>query len=550
LSFEYLLYLIKIPFRVFLPRWILSIYFRIPSLSRWLKVAVSLVVLVFVCILMFVAHVHILLVLGLCVGFFCLAVISTKFVIPHYYMSRATRLTKQYPPCPSHFTQWSTYPVKATVRKAVESADTGDEVLLGRIDQEGRVLCVHGELPFVRLVHEDAFLERMSNDLDIVLRDGLVLLKKEYGTHRMAFAREWYNLKLLERGAHVPHVWKADKKRLILYVNFIPGETFRDLLSRQGVAFETKRGYRGDRHLKVAGEIHDHISHDILMSLEQQMNCIHRCRIARLDIKVGNFLIGRDGNIYMLDFEYPYYLPKWIPFFYVLRDRDRELLNKRLSMNLLTERSVRRALHRHQENPPALGDSSMSMDFGLGLTKGTYWRRDASSAFWESGLRNILPDYRDKRILNLGLTEAVFPMLMLRHGAREVVCVGPNRTAHEWIRFIHAVFEWRDNRDYHLKIVPDNGLYLESQDVGPFDIITAFGGLTSFSDSAVAKIVQRCASLTPWLVVCVQKKASGAEYVGGDDDKWIHASMHRFYRNVEAYSPGGYPKSFLIGANG
>ncbi len=521
-----------------------------PSLSRWLKIFMFLLGLVFVVTLIIVIHLSIVPLLGFCLLFVFLGVFLMKFVIPHYYMIKAARLTRRNPPCPSDFTQWSAYPVKATVRMAVDSVDQGDEVLLGRIDQGGRVLCIHGELPFVQRVTEDGFFSRMSNNLDIVLRDGLVLLKKAYGARRMAFAREWYNLKHLERKACVPCVWKADKMRFTLYVNFIPGETFRDVMNKQGVAFETKIGYRGDRHLKVTGEIHKCFSRDILNSLEEQINCVHRCRITRLDVKVGNFLIGRDGNIYMLDFEYAYYLPAWIPFFYMLRDRDRELLNKRLSMNLLTERSVRRALHQHQENSSALGDSSMSMDFGLGLTKGTYWRRDAPSALWESSLRHVLPDYRDKRVLNLGSTEAVFPMLMLRHGAREVVCVEPNRKIQDRIRFIHGVFEWRDNRDYHLTIAADNGMYLERQDIGPFDIITAFGGLNFFSDSGVTKIIERSVSLAPRMVVCVQKKANGSDHVQGDIDEWVHASMRRFYRNVDVYSPGGYAKSFLIGANG
>jgi len=515
-----------------------------------MKIVVFLFFLVLVITLIIVVHWSIFLLLGFCLLFVFLGVFLLKFVIPHYYMIKAARLTKRNPPRPGDFTQWSDYPVEDSVRKAVESTDPGDEVLLGRIDQGGRVLCIHGELPFVQRIAEDEFFSRMRNDLDIVLRDGLVLLKKAYGTHRMAFVREWFNLKLLERKAHVPHVWKADKTRFTLYVNFILGETFRDVMSRQGVSFETKIGYRGDRHLKVAGEIQKCFSRDILKSLEEQINCIHRCRIARLDIKVGNFLIGLDRKIYILDFEYPYYLPTWIPFFYVLRDRDRELLNKRLSINLLTERSVRRAFHHYQENPSALGDSSISMDFGIGLTKGTWWRSDASSALWESYLRNILPDYRDKRILNLGSTEAVFPMLMLRHGAREVVCVEPNRKTQDRIRFIHGVFEWRDNRDYPLKIAAENGMYLERQDIGPFDLITAFGGLISFSDSGIEKIIERSASLAPRMVVCVPKKANGSEHAQGDVDKWIYAYMRCFYRNVDVYSPRGYTKSFLIGDNG
>ena len=550
MSIGYLIYLAKIPSRVFIPRWILSIYFRMPSFSRWLKIFVFLLALVFLVILIVLVHLSILPLIGLCLLFVFFGVFLRKFAIPYYYMIKAARLTRRNPPCQSDFTQWSAYPVKATVRKAVKSADPGNEVLLGRIDQGGRVLCIHGELPFVRRVAADGFFSRMRNDLDIVLRDGLVLLKKAYGTHRMAFAREWYNLKLLEGKAHVPHVWKADKTRLMLYVNFIPGETFRDVMDRQGVAFETEIGYRGDRHLKVAGEIQECFSRDTLNRLEEQIDCIHRCRIVRLDIKVGNFLIGHDGKIYILDFEYPYYLPKWIPFLYVLRDRDRELLNKRLSMNLLTERSVRHALHQEKESNPNLDVSSLSIDFGMGLTKGKFWRGDAPSALWESGLRHILPKYQDKRILNLGSMEAIFPMLMLRYGAREVVCVEPNRKTHDRTRFIHAIFEWRDNRNYHLSIVDDNGAYLARQDIGPFDLITVFDGLTSFSDSSLEKIIERSASLAPRMVVCVQKRAFGSEHVEVDVDKLVHESMRRFYPNVNVYSPGGYTKSFLIGTNG
>ena len=550
MSIGYLFYLIKIPCRIFLPRWILSIYFRMPSLSRWLKIVVSLVALGVVLTLILYVRLNIFLLIILCLLFIFLALSFTKFMIPQYYMIKAARLTRRNPPCMDHFTQWSTYPVDATVRKAVESSDPNEEMLLGRIDQEGRVLCIHGELPFVRRVTEDGFFSRMSNDLDIVLRDGLVLLRKAYGGHRMAFAREWYNLKLLERRAHVPHVWKADKTRFTLYVNFIPGETFRDVMSRQGVSFETKKGYRGDRHLKVAGEIQKYFSREILSALEKQINCIHRYRIVRLDVKVGNFLIGHDGKVYILDFEYPYYLPKWIPFFYILRDRDRELLNKRLSINLLTERSVRRTLHQEGVDDPALESSSTSIDFGLGLTKGKFWRGDALSALWESGLRNTLPDYKNKRILDLGSTEAVFPLLMLRNGAREVVWIGPNRETHDRTRFIHSVFEWRDNRDYNLKIIDDNGAYMHLQDIGPFDLITAFDGLTSFSDSHAEQIIERSASLAPRMVVCLHQKVSAAEHTEGDVDKLVHTAMCRFYRNVDVYTSGGYAKSFLIGMNG
>ena len=73
----------------------------------------------------------------------------------------------------------------------------GEPVVLGRIDNDGRVLALLGPLPGLDPVDATGFVERYRYGLDLILDDDAVLIRKDFRGDRPAFLREWRSLAAL-----------------------------------------------------------------------------------------------------------------------------------------------------------------------------------------------------------------------------------------------------------------------------------------------------------------------------------------------------------------
>lgn len=216
----------------------------------------------------------------------------------------------------SAFTSIDDLGLKDKVREAVCAAPL-DEIVLARLDQDGRTLGIFGPLPFLPEVREEEYFERRRNRIDIVVRDGRVLVRKNYRKDRAAFYREWYNLSRLQGKASIPSIWKADRETCVLYTHFILGRTVREILVSHGARIrdtqtrddpELENLTEEDRTAAIAARgtalVPTCLSEDFLVSLERQIRAVHAVGVAGLDVKFGNVIISAiDGSPWLVDFE-------------------------------------------------------------------------------------------------------------------------------------------------------------------------------------------------------------------------------------------------------
>lgn len=148
----------------------------------------------------------------------------------------AREFTAQAGTVPAAFTSSSKLAVDSDVRRAVEAARAADqaELLIGRIDDDGRVLGVFGPLPGLPLVSPGEFVERPRFGLDLVLIGDAVLVRKDYRGDVATFLHEWLNLALLSGRVNVPAIHHVDEQGTLLYKNLVLGKTIREILVEAG----------------------------------------------------------------------------------------------------------------------------------------------------------------------------------------------------------------------------------------------------------------------------------------------------------------------------
>jgi hypothetical protein len=218
------------------------------------------------------------------------------------------------------FTHWSQYPVMPKTRKKIDAAQDakpGQEITLGRIDSDGRVLCLFGDLPGMVSSNADQFIKQSRYRLDIVLLDGLVLVRKDFCGNRVGFLCEYYNLALLYGIANVPAVYRAEETQFILYKNLVFGRTLRDVLVDAGAEIllaQTKNDpnlEKLDQTARITAVwerakpfLTDSFSEEFIYFLEEQVKKVHACGLAKLSLTYGNIMVDfNHGFPWLIDFE-------------------------------------------------------------------------------------------------------------------------------------------------------------------------------------------------------------------------------------------------------
>jgi len=255
------------------------------------------------------------------------------------------------------FTTWAAWPVEPATRAQVEAYRSthqqADEMILGRLDADGRILGRFGVLPWLDHVPEAAFVARHRFGLDVVLREGRVLIKKDFRGDRQRFVREWYNLVFLYGKANVPAVYTADEACCVLYKNLIPGPTIRSVLVAAGARILNVQT-DDDPELAVLDgaarieavwargrqKLASCFSESFLRTLEQEMDRIHACSVARLSLTFGNVIVdARAETPWLIDLEGAWAYPSTQhPAFVYRREQDREKFSQIYGHHLATGR--------------------------------------------------------------------------------------------------------------------------------------------------------------------------------------------------------------------
>jgi 2-polyprenyl-3-methyl-5-hydroxy-6-metoxy-1,4-benzoquinol methylase len=240
------------------------------------------------------------------------------------------------------------------------------------------------------------------------------------------------------------------------------------------------------------------------------------------------------------------------------RDRDRERVNRIYGTGLLTERTAREALaplSSRANEAASRGDWYAAIDFGSGLTIGAIWSTDAGTGRWEYFNRPIMePLLPGRRVLDLGANNGVMPMMMLRAGAREVVAFESSSEHIEAAEVVRRIFEWRDIRDYPLRLHHGDMRDILNKDLGEFDLVTALCSLYYLPEADMAAVVRRASTIAPGMIL--QANVETPPPVAVDATTGESRSSVPFLKSllesngfpsVAVHAPRGFSRPLLVG---
>jgi SAM-dependent methyltransferase len=176
------------------------------------------------------------------------------------------------------------------------------------------------------------------------------------------------------------------------------------------------------------------------------------------------------------------------------RDVDRRRFNHHFGTTLLTEEDARHQLDDLRDQVRNGYRDYAPIDFGGGLSFGSIASTDSGTGRWEFFNGGIVgPLVAGSRVLDLGCNNASLTMMMLRAGAREVVAIELTPEIAEVARLNLRIASWRDVREYHWTIhTADMRLWL-SEDLGRFDVVTAFCSLYYLPVEDMARVIRKAA---------------------------------------------------------
>lgn len=463
-------------------------------------------------------------------------------------------------PAADHFVAAESWLPEETRKEVLrrQQEDAGATILLGRIDNDGRLLPVLGPVPDFDLVSSDDFVPRYRYDVDLVVEDGRVLVRKGYRGDREGFLREWASLARLE-GSAAPAVHRADEDRLELSKAFLPGPTLRQYLVEAGariLSVETEsdpeiQALEGVDRLEAVWsrgrERFSALPEGTVDELERRLDAVHRHAVTGFSLTYGNVaLVGAEEEPQFLDFDGAdvHRRPEGVRFA-LARDRDRRLFRRIYGRDLLTEKTARAALRR-------VSTPYSPVDLGRGLATQGFWSVDSGTGRWETLNRPVLRDLVvGSRILDLGSYNALLPLLMLADGAREVVAVESSAEMIPVAEDLRRLFEWRDMRRYDLDLRHADMRAVLDEDWGPFDLVTAFCSLYYLEEEDMVRVVRRAAELAPMMIL--QAKTDTRAGAAGDKARKSSLEFLRdlLRRNgfpaVEEVVPPAVTRPLLIG---
>jgi hypothetical protein len=234
------------------------------------------------------------------------------------------------------------------------------DVLVARIDQDGRFLSEFGPIKGASVIGADGFTERKRFTLDVMaLKDEVIAVRKNFRGDRMAFLLELDALNELgTSGLNVPALLGVDARGPSIIMTFLAGRVLREAMALRG-AVVRDCDLAGDA--RFAGLTSDEqdllcieegrrvlpevVEPGFVEQLFELLLEIHARGILVQDIKFGNVIIGPDGKPWLFDFENAARYP-WAPdiLFRSLRDEEIETFNFHYGTSKTTRARARRLL--------------------------------------------------------------------------------------------------------------------------------------------------------------------------------------------------------------
>jgi SAM-dependent methyltransferase len=231
--------------------------------------------------------------------------------------------------------------------------------------------------------------------------------------------------------------------------------------------------------------------------------------------------------------------------FRAARDADRRAFNERFGTSLLTEADARQQLLALKARLPGGYREYAPIDFGGGLNIGPIGSTDSGTGRWEFFNGPVVgPLVAGKRVLDLGCNNGSLPLMMLRAGAREIVAIEMAPAIAEFARLNAQILSWRDLQHYPFDIRNGDMRMFLTDDLGHFDVVTAFCSLYYLPDTDMSRVVRKAATMGATLILQANEAIDNLPARAYQ----LHDLMKQNgYAEVDVIAPPGFARPLLIG---
>ena len=279
--------------------------------------------------------------------------------------------------------------------------------------------------------------------------------------------------------------------------------------------------------------------------VERLMNRAHAAGITGVAASFASFVRTADGALAFGDLTRARKHQPGGVHFVAWRDRDRQAFNKTFGMAVLTEATARQSLHHLKAQVPEGYRDYAPIDFGNGLTIGQIASTDSGTGRWDFFNRQVVgPLVAGKRVLDLGSNNGSLPLMMLRAGAREVVAVEFTPAIAEFARLNARILSWRDVRPYDIHVLTGDMRLFLTEDLGVFEVVTAFCSLYYLPEEDMARIIRKAAGMGAVLILQANDAIDNLPAKTLD----LHRLMRdNGYPEVQVHTPAGFARPLLVG---
>jgi SAM-dependent methyltransferase len=230
--------------------------------------------------------------------------------------------------------------------------------------------------------------------------------------------------------------------------------------------------------------------------------------------------------------------------FSAARDADRRAFNRDFGAALLTEQTARQSLQKLQATVAPADRDYPPIDFGCGLTVGEIASSDNATGGWDFARHIVGPLVAGRRVLDLGSNNGALPLMMLRAGAREVVAVEFAPAVADFARLSAKIMSWRDVRPYRIEVVTGDMRLFLTEDLGSFEVVSAFCSLYYLPEEDMGRIVAKAASMGAVLILQANEAIDNLPARTLD----LHRLMRdNGYAEIEVHTPAGFAHPLLVG---
>jgi len=223
-------------------------------------------------------------------------------------------------PARESLTSWQRLNVSERTRRNIEllrEINRDGELVIGRIDRDGRVLGLFGPLPGMPATTASEYRPSSRFQLDVVLIGNSVLVRKNFRGDRIRFCAEWATLTYLAGKVNVPAIHHVDEDRAIIYKHLVLGKTVRDLLVEAGARILSgqtagdpdlqrlpAKGRRRAIEARATAGVLRSVPKSLLDDLERQIGVIHGCGVTGVSHTFQNVVIEESAGIpWLIDCE-------------------------------------------------------------------------------------------------------------------------------------------------------------------------------------------------------------------------------------------------------